>query len=67
MNDLLASWVGNAHRSKFGRIIQNIYISIAVALDESFFLDVFHFPMKNIKSRGLETTPMGEATSKHIQ
>ena len=26
----------------------NIYIFIAIALDESIFLDVFHFPMKNI-------------------
>ena len=42
----------------------NIYISIAVALDESIFLDVLHFPMKNIKSRDLEATPMGGAMSK---
>ena len=45
--------------------IQNIYIFIAIALDESIFLDVLHFPMKNIKSRDLEATPMGGATSKH--
>ena len=45
----------------------NIYIFIAVALDESIFLDVLHFPMKNIKSRGLEATPMGGLTSKLIQ
>ena len=43
-----------------------IYIFIAIALDESIFLDVLHFPMKNIKSRDLEATPMG-ATSKPIQ
>ena len=41
-----------------------IYIFIAIALDESIFLEVLHFPMKNIKSRDLEATPMGEATSK---
>ena len=40
----------------------NIYIFIAIALDESIFLDVFHFPMKNIMSRGLEATPMGGST-----
>ena len=45
----------------------NIYIFIAIALDESIILDVLHFPMKNIKSRDLEATPMGEATSKPIQ
>ena len=44
-----------------------IYIFIAVALDESIFLDVLHFPMKNIMSRDLEATPKGEATSKPIQ
>ena len=42
----------------------NIYISIAIALDESIFLDVLNFQMKNIKSRVLEATPMGGATSK---
>ena len=42
----------------------NINIFIAIALDESIFLDVLHFPMKNIKSRDLEATPMGGATSK---
>ena len=42
----------------------NIYIFIAIALNESIFLDVLHFPMKNIKSRDLEATPMGGATSK---
>ena len=36
-------------------------------LDESIFLDVLHFPMKNIKSRDLEATPMGGSTSKPIQ
>ena len=45
----------------------NIYILIAIALDESIFLDVLHFPMKNIKSRDLEATPMGRVTSKPIQ
>ena len=44
-----------------------IYIFIAIALDESIFLDVLHFPMKNIKSRDLEATPMGGATSKPVQ
>ena len=44
-----------------------IYIFIAIALDESIFLDVLHFPMKNIKSRGLEATPMGGLTSELIQ
>ena len=38
-------------------------IFIAIALDESIFLDLLHFPMKNIKSRDLEATPMGGATS----
>ena len=49
------------------RVTSNIYIFIAIALDESIFLDVLHFPMKNIMSRDLEATPMGEATSKPIQ
>ena len=31
---------------------------------KSIFLDVLHFPMKNIKSRDLEATPVGGATSK---
>ena len=35
---------------------------IAIALDESIILEIFHFPMKNIKSRGLEATPMGGST-----
>ena len=47
--------------------LKYIYIFIAIALDESIFLDVLHFPMKNIKSRDLEATPMGGATSKPIQ
>ena len=42
-------------------------IFIAIALDESICLDVLHFPMKNIKSRDLEATPMCGATSKPIQ
>ena len=41
-----------------------IYIFIAIARDESIFLDVLHFPMKNSNSRDLEATPMGRATSK---
>ena len=45
----------------------NIYIFIVIALDESIFLNVPHFPMKNIKSRDLEATPMGGATSKPAQ
>ena len=45
----------------------NIYIFIAIALDESIFVDVLHFPIENIKSRDLEATPMGGATSKPIQ
>ena len=48
-------------------IHNNIYIFIAIARDESIFLDVLHFPMKNIKSRDLEATPMGGLTSKPIQ
>ena len=48
-------------------VYSNIYIFIAIALDESIFRDVLHFPMKNIMSRDLEATPMGEATSKPIQ
>ena len=39
-------------------------IFVAIALDESIFLGVLHFPMKNIMSRDLEATPMGGATSK---
>ena len=46
------------------KLIQNIYIFIPITLDESIFLDVFHFPMKNIKSCDLEITHMGGATSK---
>ena len=42
-----------------------LYILIAMALDESIFLDVLHFPMKKtFKSHDLEATPMGGATSK---
>ena len=41
----------------------NIYIFIAITLDESIFRDVLHFPMKNIKSRDLEATHMGGSTS----
>ena len=42
--------------------LKNIYIFIAIALDESIFLVVLHFPMKNIKSSNLEATPMGGET-----
>ena len=45
-------------------IFIHIYIFIAFALDESIFLDVLHFPMKNIESRDLEATSLGGATSK---
>ena len=41
-----------------------IYIFIAIALDENIFLDVLHFPIKNIKSHDLEATPMRGVTSK---
>ena len=43
--------------------IYNIYTFIAIVLDEIIFLDVLHFPMKNIKSRDIEALPMGGATS----
>ena len=46
------------------KIIGYIYIFIAIALDESIFLNVLHFPMKYIKSRDLEATRMGRARSK---
>ena len=45
----------------------NIYIFIAIALDESIFLDVLHFPVENIKSCDPEATPIGGTTSKPIQ
>ena len=48
-------------------LMHYICIFIAIALDESIFLDVLHFPMKNIKSRDLEATPFGGATSNPIQ
>ena len=54
-------------QSLYIHAISNIYIFIAIALDESIFFDVLHFPMKNIMSRDIENTPMGEATSKPIQ
>ena len=44
--------------------ILNTYIFIAIALDQSIFLGVIHFPMKNIKSHDLGATPMGGAKSK---
>ena len=47
-----------------GQFIQQYLHFIAIALEESIFLDVLHFPMKNIKSRDLDATPMGGATSK---
>ena len=55
------------HYPKLRNIVHNIYIFIVIALDESIFFDVLHFPMKNIKSRDLEAMPMGGATSKHTQ
>ena len=42
----------------------HIDIFIAIALNESIFLDFLHFPIKNIKSRDLEATPMGGETTK---
>ena len=45
-------------------LLPDIYIFIAINLVESIFLDVLHFPMKNIKSCDQEATPMGGATSK---
>ena len=46
-------------------LLMVLYLTIiAIALDESIFLDVLHFPMKNIKSCDLEATPMSGATSK---
>ena len=44
--------------------IKNIYIFIAIALDESNFLDVLHFPMKTLSHVILAATPLGEVTSK---
>ena len=41
-----------------------VHVASAPALDESIFLDVLHFPMKNIKSQDLEAMPMGGETSK---
>ena len=49
------------------RSYYNIDIFIAITLDESIFLEVLHFPIKNIKPRDLEATPMGGTTSKPIQ
>ena len=40
----------------------NIYIFISITLNESIFLDLHHFPMKNIKSHDLEAMPKGGAT-----
>ena len=60
-------WVktDNHNKSKASeRLFIYIYIFIAIALDESIFLGVLHFPMKNIMSHDLEATPMGGATSK---
>ena len=51
-------------RKYASHLYPNIYIFIAVTLDESIFLDVLYSPMKNIKSHDLEATPMGGATSK---
>ena len=43
-----------------------IYMFIAIALDESIFLDVLNFPMKNIKSRDLEATPNRHGVKREI-
>ena len=56
--------IQNSNYGKCYNSNSNIYIFIAIALDESICLDILHFPMKNIKSRELEATPMGGATSK---
>ena len=67
-NKLKPSLASKCMGPKKGNSIScNIYIFIAIALDESIFFDVLHFPMKNIKSRDLEATPMGGATSNHVQ
>ena len=54
-------------RALFRRVLLKYILKylhfIAIAQDESIFLVVLHFPMKNIKSRDLEATPMGGATS----
>ena len=39
-------------------VFSYIYIFTAIALDESIFLDVLHFPKKNIKSRDVKTHPV---------
>ena len=39
------------HMTKMATSSIYIYIFITIALDESIFLGVLHFPMKNIKSR----------------
>ena len=45
-------------------LFSDISIFIAISVDESIFLDFLNFPMINIKSRDLEATPIGGATSK---
>ena len=47
----------------FDRYIMKFYFEYLHSLNESIFLDVLHFPMKNIKLHDLEATPMGGATS----
>ena len=49
---------------RFAKTVYCILTFIAIALDESIFLDVVHFAMKNIKSCDLEITHMGGATTK---
>ena len=53
---------GKIKKSKLS--ISYMYIFIAITLDESIFIGVLHFPMKNIMSHDLEATPVGGATSK---
>ena len=57
------TWPCHGSENDYFAICLYIYIFIAITIDESIFLDVLHFPMKNIMSRDLEATPMGEATS----
>ena len=56
---LVPSFIGTRYKCNF-----NIDIFIAIALNQSIFLNVLHFPMKIIKLCDLEATPMGGATSK---
>ena len=64
LSDLLHSNVYSWYKNRFISIYLHFYCKIA--LDERIFLGVFHLLMKNIKSRDLEATPMGGATSKPV-